>query len=118
MQRNKSPHHSSSLSTNYDVIRAETLWTLYVVDNNMPFTSSDGFCDVVKTMFPDSKIDKDFAHQSNWRAQTAIAFGALGYFEDVDTIFPAALKTKVMSVGICKNRYNLFKMIAVSWNVT
>ena len=33
----------SSLSTNYDVIRAETLWTLYVVDNNIPFTSSDGF---------------------------------------------------------------------------
>ena len=51
----------SSLSTNYDVIRAETLWTLYVVDNNMPFTSSDGFCDVVKTMFPDSKIAQDFA---------------------------------------------------------
>ena len=50
----------SSLSTNYDVIRAETLWTLYVVDNNMPFTSSDGFCDVVKTMFPDSKIAQDF----------------------------------------------------------
>ena len=39
----------SSLSTNYDVIRAETLWPLYVVDNNMPFTSPDGFCDVVKT---------------------------------------------------------------------
>ena len=48
----------SSLSTNYDVIRAETLWTLYIVDNNMPFTSSDGFCDVVKTMFPDSKLPK------------------------------------------------------------
>ena len=51
----------SSLSTNYDVFRAETLWTLYVVDNNMPFTSSDGFCDVVKTIFPDSKIAQDFA---------------------------------------------------------
>ena len=38
----------------------ETLWTLYVVDNNMPFTSSDGFCDVVKTMFADSKIAQDF----------------------------------------------------------
>ena len=51
----------SSLSTNYDVIRAETLWTLYVVDSNMPFTNSDGFCDVVKTMFPDNKIAQDFA---------------------------------------------------------
>ena len=49
------------LSTNYDVIRTETLWTLYVVDNNMPFTSSDGFCDVIKTVFPDSKIAQDFA---------------------------------------------------------
>ena len=35
------------LSTNYNVIRTETHWTLYVVDNNMPFTSSDGFCDVI-----------------------------------------------------------------------
>ena len=43
----------SPLSTNYDVIRAETLWTLYVVENNMPFVSSDGFCDVVKSMFMD-----------------------------------------------------------------
>ena len=31
------------LSTNYDVIRTETLWTLYVVDNNMPFTTQYEF---------------------------------------------------------------------------
>ena len=29
----------SSKSNDYDTIRAETLWTLYVVEHNMPFTS-------------------------------------------------------------------------------
>lgn len=43
-------------SGEYNVIRAETLWTEYVVDHNMPFASSDDFTDVVKKMFPDSKI--------------------------------------------------------------
>ena len=41
--------------------RVSVPWIMYVVDNNVPFTSSDPFCDVVKTMFPDSKIAQDFA---------------------------------------------------------
>ena len=36
----------SSKSNDYDTIRAETLWTLYVVEHNMPFTSSDSFSDI------------------------------------------------------------------------
>ena len=35
----------SSKSNDYDTIRAETLWTFYVVEHNMPFTSSDSFSD-------------------------------------------------------------------------
>ena len=48
----------SSKSNDYDTIRAETLWTLYVVEHNMPFTSSDSFSDIAKVMFPDSKVIK------------------------------------------------------------
>ena len=43
----------SSKSNDYDTIRAETLWTLYVVEHNMPFTSSDSFSDIAKVMFPE-----------------------------------------------------------------
>ena len=38
----------SSKSNDYNTIRAETLWTLYVVEHNMPFTSSDSFSDIAK----------------------------------------------------------------------
>ena len=38
----------SSKSNDYDTIRAETLWTLYVVEHNMPFTSSDSSSDIAK----------------------------------------------------------------------
>ena len=43
----------SSKSNDYETIRAETLWTLYVVEHNMPFTSSDSFSDIAKVMFPE-----------------------------------------------------------------
>ena len=48
-------------SANYDVIKAETLWTEYIVEHNMPFSASDDFTDVVKKMFPDSKIAAQFS---------------------------------------------------------
>ena len=51
----------SSKSNDYDTIRAETLWTLYVVEHNMPFTSSDSFSDIAKVMFPDSKVAREFS---------------------------------------------------------
>ena len=51
----------SSKSNDYDTIRAETLWTLYVVEHNMPFTSSDSFSDIAKVMFPDSKVAHEFS---------------------------------------------------------
>ena len=40
----------------------ETLWTQYVVDYNMPFTSSDDFTEIVKKMFFVSKIATLFSH--------------------------------------------------------
>ena len=40
----------SSKSNDYDTIRAEILWTLYVVEHNMPFTFSDSFSDIAKVM--------------------------------------------------------------------
>ena len=43
----------SSKSNDNDTIRAETLWTLYVVEHNMPFTSSDSFSYIGKVMFPE-----------------------------------------------------------------
>ena len=46
----------ASEKDDFSVIRAETLWTQFVVDHNMPFTTSDAFTDVVKQMFPDSKV--------------------------------------------------------------
>ena len=51
----------STSNADHDVIRAETLWTEYVIEHNMPFVSSDDFTDVVKKMFPDSKIASQFS---------------------------------------------------------
>ena len=51
----------TSASADLGVIRAETLWTQYVVERNMPFAASDDFTSVVKKIFPDSKIASQFA---------------------------------------------------------
>ena len=61
----------SSKSNDYDTIRAETLWTLYVVEHNMPFTSSDSFSDIAKVIFPDSKVAREFCRRRT--KMTAIA---------------------------------------------
>ena len=53
----------ASEKDDFSVIRAETLWTQFVVDHNMPFTTSDAFTDVVKQMFPDSKVASKFQCQ-------------------------------------------------------
>ena len=52
---------ASSLKADYGVITAETLWTEYVIEHNLPFSSSDDFSSLVKKMFPDSKIAQQFA---------------------------------------------------------
>ncbi|XP_038058988.1 zinc finger MYM-type protein 6-like [Patiria miniata] len=58
---NRSIRQFMPSNKDYDLIRAETLWTEYVIEHNMPFVSSDEFTDVVKQMFPDSKIASKFS---------------------------------------------------------
>ena len=57
------------------LIRAETTWTLFVIEHNLPFVTSDGFSNIVKEMFPDSKIARDFGCR---RTKTTSITRALG----------------------------------------
>jgi hypothetical protein len=46
---------------NIGVINAECLMSSYLVEHNMPLSSSDHFTSIVKQMFPDSKIAAQFS---------------------------------------------------------
>ena len=43
------------------VICAEVLMTQYLIEHNVPFSSADHLTDLVKQMFPDSRIASKFA---------------------------------------------------------
>ena len=52
---------SSSLSVEEQVLRAETIQALKCVDSNLSFASANGDGDRFRTMFPDSKIAKQYS---------------------------------------------------------
>ena len=52
----------ASEKDDFSVIRAETLWTQFVVDHNMPFTTSDAFTDVVNKCFLTAKYVSNPSH--------------------------------------------------------
>jgi hypothetical protein len=45
-------------SVDDQVTRAETLFSNFVAEHNLPFTVSDHFTDLCRKMFPESKIDQ------------------------------------------------------------
>jgi len=45
----------------YSVIRAETLMVYFLIEHNLPLVTSDHFSDLMKKMFPDSKIARQFS---------------------------------------------------------
>lgn len=51
----------STQSQSHKVMLAEVLFSKYIAMHNIPFQAADHFSDLVKTMFPDSSIAKDFA---------------------------------------------------------
>ena len=48
-------------SGSHEVIEAETRWAMFLAKHNVPFLASDHASDLFKSMFPDSKIAKNFA---------------------------------------------------------
>lgn len=69
--KNVSPLASFWQKTDYSVIRAETLMANFLIEHNLPFSTADHLTELVKVMFPDSRIAKEFA--SKRTKSTAIA---------------------------------------------
>lgn len=64
-----------SKSEDLSVIKAEVLWTQFIMDRNLPLRVSDGFGTLLKQMCPDSEIAKKF---SCGKTKTRAIAGCLG----------------------------------------
>ena len=52
---------STSISADHEIIKAETLFTNFLVEHNIPLSAADHAGNLFKRMFPDSKIAKNYS---------------------------------------------------------
>ena len=62
------------------VIRAETIWTQFIAEKNLPFAICDAFTRMAGHMFPDSEIAKAFS--AGRTKVTHILKGGLAAYQD------------------------------------
>ena len=71
-----------SYSLEQQVVRAEILQALHVVDANQSFASVDGDSERFKRMFPDSKIAAEYAQHAE-KLRYVIVYGLAPYVKEL-----------------------------------